>query len=223
MTLANRNGVAMSSGWLSCRSGATVERAGLALAGALMLGSGCSSGDAADPGDAVERSTPAGGGAQAGNPVAGADGNVSTDRSSQAAAAALTAETNAGCSAIAPFYWEIGDSGESLASGNVGSGAPGASTVMAIASASKWLFGAYAVQKLGAEPDAMTVPFFNLTSGYVGPESCSASGNVDSCLGGAGVHTAAEVGRFFYAGGHLQKLASLLVSAPMTTPRSPLK
>jgi hypothetical protein len=128
-----------------------------------------------------------------------------------AAAATTTAETNANCIAVAPFYWEIGDASGALISGSVGSGAPVASTVMAIASASKWLFGAYAVQKLGGMPSAMDVPFFNFTSGYAGLESCAPSGTIDDCLtGAAGAQSAADVGRFDYNGAHLQKLASLM-------------
>jgi hypothetical protein len=204
----------MSSDGCWSRRGMGVERGALVLIGALIAGSGCSGGDAAAlPADmsGVMTGTAAEGGAGAAGRGGAAGNTASPDRSSQDAAAASTAETAAGCSAIAPFYWEIGDSGGTLASGSVGSGAPGASTVMAIASASKWLFGAYAIQKLGEAPEAMNAPFFNLTSGYVGPESCSASGNIDSCLGGGtGVQAAAQVGRFFYGGGHLQKLASLL-------------
>jgi hypothetical protein len=126
-------------------------------------------------------------------------------------AATTTAETNASCLAVAPFYWEIGDASGVLSSGSVGSSAPVASTVMAIASASKWLFGAYAVQKMGGMPAAMDVPFFNFTSGYAGLDACTPSGTIDDCLAGAaGTPMAADVGKFDYNDTHLQRLASRL-------------
>jgi hypothetical protein len=136
---------------------------------------------------------------------------TSTDVSSRAAAATTTAETNAACVAVAPFYWEIGDDSGALASGSVGSAAPVTSTVMSIASGSKWLFGAYAVQKLGGLPDATYVPFLDFTSGYAGIDSCPPSGTIDDCLAGsAATQLATEVGKFNYNSAHLQKLASLL-------------
>jgi len=143
-----------------------------------------------------------------------AGGGASTAGSKAAAAATATAETNADCTAVAPFYWEIGDTSGTLVSGSVGSSAPVASTVMSIASGSKWLFGAYAVEKMGGTPAAMYVPFLNFTSGYAGfnGNPCpSSSGTVDDCLADpAGTQIAADVGMFDYDGAHLQKLASLL-------------
>jgi hypothetical protein len=146
----------------------------------------------------------------------GTDGNggdTSADAIKKAAAAATTAEANAACVAVAPFYWEIGDTSGPLISGSVGSAAPVASTVMSIFSASKWLFGAYAVEKMGGMPAAMYVPFLNLTSGYagLGGNSCPTSGTIDDCLAGAaGTPIAEDVGKFVYDGAHLQKLASLI-------------
>jgi len=138
-------------------------------------------------------------------------GGVSTDASTEAAAATMTAETNANCMAVTPFYWEIGDASGPLISGSVGSAAPLRSTVMSMASASKWLFGAYAVQKMGGTPAAMYVPFLNMTSGYVGLNSCPASGTIDDCLAStAATLVAASVGKFAYDGAHLQNLASLI-------------
>jgi len=182
------------------RSGQSAERANLVLTGLLIFSSGCSGGEAtAEPGDM---------------PIVGDERSVqaasATDPSSQGAAAAMTAKTNPACLAIAPFYWEIGDSSGTQVSGSVGSAAPAASTVMAIASASKWLFGAYVIQKMGGEPDATYVPFLNLTSGYVGADTCPASGSIGDCAGAAGAQTAAQVGRFDYGGAHFQKLASLM-------------
>lgn len=172
------------------RSGARASRVVMALAASATVSGGCSGGG----GDtSVDASTP-------------------VDASRVAAvAAAATAETNASCLAVAPFYWEIGDASGTLISGSVGSAAPVASTVMSVASASKWLFGAYAIQKMGGIADAMYVPFLNLTSGYVGLNVCPPAGTIGDCLvGAAETPIAADIGKFAYDGAHLQKLASLM-------------
>src|SRR5436309_837865 len=165
----------MSSGWCSVRSGLEAGRVFMALGAIAIFSGGCSGG-----------------------------GGTSTAGSKEAAAATATAETNAACIAVAPFYWEIGDAGGTLVSGSVGSAAPVASTVMSIASSSKWLFGAYAVQKMGGTPAATYIPFFNMTSGYAGAtsNSCPPSGTVDDCLADpAGAPVDAEVGKFNYNDG----------------------
>jgi hypothetical protein len=142
----------------------------------------------------------------------GGDGTGTTG-SKQAVAATATAETNASCIAVAPFYWAIGDTSGTLVSGSVGAGAPVASTVMSIASGSKWLFGAYAVQKMGGTPASMYVPFLNFTSGYVGfnGNRCPSSATVDDCFADlGGMQIEADIGMFDYDGAHLQRLASLM-------------
>ena len=65
--------------------------------------------------------------------------------SSQAAAATATAQSNPLCSVatLGSYYWEIGDRNGVLVSGSMGAGGVFASTVMNIASASKWLFAGY--------------------------------------------------------------------------------
>ena len=66
-------------------------------------------------------------------------------------AADTTVSGDQACTSLTPFYWEIGDKGGTLASGTGGdkSGAPPSSTsLMAIASASKWVFSSYALEKL---------------------------------------------------------------------------
>jgi hypothetical protein len=92
-------------------------------------------------------------------------------RPSSASAANSTALANADCTAIQPFYWEIGDQGGALASGS--SSATGqtpvlSSTPMSIASASKWIYGMYVLQKRGgvANLTSADIAFLNFTSGY---------------------------------------------------------
>jgi hypothetical protein len=88
-----------------------------------------------------------------------------------AAAATQTAQSNASCTAIQPFYWEIGNGEDSLASGSstqVGGTAIAATTRFPIASASKWIYGMYVIQQRGgaANLSATDIKFLNFTSGY---------------------------------------------------------
>jgi hypothetical protein len=88
-----------------------------------------------------------------------------------APAAAQTAQNNAMCTAIQPFYWEIGDGDGALASGSStqsGGAAVTAATKWVIASASKWIYGMYVVQNRGgaANLSAADIRFLNFTSGY---------------------------------------------------------
>lgn len=134
----------------------------------------------------------------------------------QAATATAQSKTNA-CAPIQPFYWEIGDATQRLAGGSVN--APGASnavdanTVMNIASASKWLYGAYVAERRGGALTSEDIRFLNFRSGYTnfGFSGCEPADTVASCVarGDNGVQTAANIDRFFYNGGHMQKHASL--------------
>ena len=144
-------------------------------------------------------------------------------------AATATAQNNALCGApITPYYWEIGDQNGLLASGSIGSGANGptvATTTVAVASASKWLYGAYVTQIRGSvsklTPD--DINFLHFTSGYtnIGDSSsssaCPSSLNPDTvnqCLtlsNPQGVSYSAQdpttVGKFDYDGGHMENHA----------------
>lgn len=82
-----------------------------------------------------------------------------------------TAGNDARCTAIQPFYWEIGNRDAALASGSstqAGGTPVQADTVFPIASASKWIYGIYVVQQRGgaANLTANDVGFLNFTSGY---------------------------------------------------------
>lgn len=133
-------------------------------------------------------------------------------------AAEKTVKSNAACTSLTPFYWEVGDTTGVRASGQSGSGAPGADTRMAIASASKWIFAAYALEKKGnvALSETNDVPFLNFTSGYSGfilPTCPGVNGTVDECLEGTrGELTATEAANrtYNYNSGHMQKYASLI-------------
>ncbi|NRF66281.1 hypothetical protein HLB44_04725 [Aquincola sp. S2] len=134
-------------------------------------------------------------------------------------AAATTAANSASnaCAAIRPFYWEVGDKVQRQAGGSVRAAGNAtvyeAGTVMNIASASKWLYGAYVAEQRGGALTAEDITFLNFTSGYVNfpVNGCEPGDTVASCVarGSNGQQTPAEIGRFHYNGGHMQKHASL--------------
>ncbi len=139
------------------------------------------------------------------------------DPSGRATLAATTAATSApACTLLGNFYWEIGGAGGRLASGAVGS-EYSASSTMDIASASKWVFGAYANEVTRHRAlSADEIRKLNLTSGYTSQNqlSCLLALRVQGCL--AGPQTAANEGAFHYNGGHLQRLAIDLGLGPHT-------
>ena len=133
------------------------------------------------------------------------------------AAAAATAQSSTNpCATITPFYWEVGDRNARLASGSVDSATSStsytASTPMSIASASKWLYAAYVVQKRNAVLSDSDVKFLTFRSGYTNFSQCLPSQSVDTCLAyqSNGLHSDATDGLFAYGGGHMQKHASLI-------------
>ncbi|MBC7919277.1 MAG: hypothetical protein H7Y28_15855 [Rhodoferax sp.] len=133
----------------------------------------------------------------------------------RAQAATTTAQSSANaCAPIRPFYWEIGDVGAAKVFGSV-SGAGdtpiAASTAMPIASATKWLYASYIAEVRGGVLTASDIQFLNFRSGYTNFSICLQGQTVDSCLtaGNNGLQTPANVGKFFYDGGHMQKHASL--------------
>ena len=154
--------------------------------------------------------------------VSGCGGGGSDDAaggpppSSAAAAAIATANSSSNaCNAIRPFYWEIGDSGGALVSGSVNSSSDPtvyvASTWLSVASASKWVYSSYFVQRTGAL-SASDVKFLNFQSGYASPGfSCEPGQTVQECVdfGSNGAYDAADDGAFSYSGAHMQKHASL--------------
>jgi hypothetical protein len=142
-------------------------------------------------------------------------GNSVTDQQ-RIRAATATAHHNNFCTAIRPFYWEIGDRTATLASGSVNSSTSGitytANTAMSIASASKWLYGSYVVQKRGTTLTADDYRYLNFHSGYTSFRECQPDHTVAQCQAyqDNAVYTAANDGKFFYDGGHMQKHATLL-------------
>ncbi|HET7174504.1 MAG TPA: hypothetical protein VFK21_00700 [Gammaproteobacteria bacterium] len=138
-------------------------------------------------------------------------------------AADSTVSSDPACTSLTPFYWEIGDKGGALASGTGGdksSAPPSSTSLMAIASASKWVFSSYALETLDVSASnpltATQAQYLNFTSGYVNmtDASCFATDSVGGCfsasnlLGGTnGDQTTADEGHFYYNGGHMQAMA----------------
>lgn len=151
----------------------------------------------------------------------GSSGDASLQQRKQAAEA--TASDNSLCTGLTPFYWEIGDKDGVLDSGTGGDGSatpPNSASFMAIASASKWIFAAYALERLdvsAANPlTTAEVQELNFTSGYdnLSDASCLLNTTVGGCLGASnslgGLNSdrnSGDVGHFFYNGGHMQTMA----------------
>lgn len=150
-----------------------------------------------------------------------------------ATAVAQTALGNAACTAIQPFYWEIGNGDARLASGSStqAGGTPlTAATKLPIASASKWIYGIYVVQRRGgaANLTAEDINFLNFTSGYtymdtsVSRATCSAPASgpnsINYCLTlpsstpgkTYASHDPDTDGLFFYNSGHEENHAGQL-------------
>ena len=141
-------------------------------------------------------------------------------------AAQSTAANTANCNLISPFYWEIGDKSGALASGSIGidssTGNPVTATSnVSIASASKWIYGMYVVQKRGgvANLTAQDINFLHFTSGYTYmgsdtttstcPPPASGPDSIDACLtlvNSSGepfdAQNPATEGIFYYDSGH---------------------
>lgn len=129
-------------------------------------------------------------------------------------AAQAVAESDSQCQDARPFYWEIGDAHQVLAHGQVGKDAPDASTKLQIASASKWIYGAYVAQRRGGSLTAEDIRFLHFRSGYTKFRMCRQGQTVQACqeslLNGHGGQDKDTVGRFAYSGGHMQQHAVLM-------------
>lgn len=137
------------------------------------------------------------------------------------AATATAQSTSNDCASINPFYWEVGDKNSRLASGSIqsGGGTPvyTASTVMSIASASKWIYAAYVVQRRQGQLTDDDIKFLTFRSGYTNFSNCQSNQTVDECVAYQqnGVHSNLTDGKFSYGGGHMEKHASLNGLGPL--------
>jgi CubicO group peptidase (beta-lactamase class C family) len=124
-------------------------------------------------------------------------------------AAEKTAREDPACVAVRPFYWSIGDARGLQAEGRIGLRAPNADTPMPIASASKLVYGAYVVQKHGGRLSASDVRDLTFESGFTDFDHCRKGQTVAQCEAWRhnGDREAANEGRFYYNGGHMQRHA----------------
>lgn len=126
-------------------------------------------------------------------------------------AADATAQANAFCTTITPFYWEIGDTTAALGSGTIGGTTPTASTFLQIASATKMFFGAYLLEKTGGTLTLADTKSLTMKTGYtnLNPLSCSGTFTVLGCFnaGANSAYNAIDNDMFSYNGGHFQKRA----------------
>ena len=131
-------------------------------------------------------------------------------------AAAKAAANGSACASAQPFYWEIGDTGGVIVSGQVGT-LYDRDTRMNLASASKWPFGAYVLERYNGVPsgtveDDLIRDALRMLTGYKSFNQllCTLSPKVSSCFNWAGNHTQdpAAVGVFYYSGGNDQYAAA---------------
>ncbi len=139
------------------------------------------------------------------------------------AAARATATGQPLCTSIAPFYWEIGDAGGRRVGASQGNASYTAATPMLVASASKWLFGAYLVQlRTNAQGvttlSAADLKALHMQTGYssLAYRLCLGTQTVAQCfhassllLGANDRYQQADDGAFTYDGGHFQKYAAV--------------
>lgn len=129
-------------------------------------------------------------------------------------AAHRTAKQAAACVAAQPFYWEVGHAQRALASGQAGDAGPDGHTQLALASASKWLYGAYVAERREGQLTNEDASFLNFTSGYTRFRVCLPNQTVAQCqsslINGFGRIDRATQGLFDYNGGHMQKHATLM-------------
>jgi len=108
------------------------------------------------------------------------------------------------------YYWEVGNSTGVQDSGRIGTEAPTATTPLEIASASKWLYGSFALER-NPVPSIIDVHYLTMTSGYNDFTRCYAFQTIAACAsaGDNDKYTAVEDGEFSYGGGHMQQHAVL--------------
>lgn len=136
------------------------------------------------------------------------------------AAAATAAANGAVCTDAAPFYWEIGGaSGAPIVSGQRagGAGTPTytRTTTVPLASASKWVFAAYVLQRYNGLPTGTSgtaiIDALDMKLGYTNLNDllCSYSFTVSGCftIGQNENYDAAAAGKYFYNSGHGQYVA----------------
>lgn len=174
----------------------------------VILATGCGGGAA--------NSDRAGAGPRSPSALSGLVGATAPAVAARAAAATAAANSSInGCSTIRPFYWEIGDRNGALVWGSVDAEGVATTytggTVIPVASASKWLYSAYFIQRTAGALSSEDIKFLTLRSGYTRFLMCPQSVTVMRCLD---IDFNAKFipeneGLFFYGGGHMQEHAAI--------------
>ncbi|CAH0441649.1 serine hydrolase family protein [Ralstonia pseudosolanacearum] len=125
------------------------------------------------------------------------------------AAVESTLQHAAACQHMGDYYWEIGDADRVLLQGQQGRRVD-ADRPVRLASASKWVFGTYVVERQQGKLTPAIIDALTMRSGYdaLNPRLCNRDDTAQSCFarGRNGTLTPGHVGRFSYNGGHDQKL-----------------
>lgn len=195
----------------------------LIASSALLCACGGGSGDTS--GAPPQSST---GAAGAPTPAAGTDSGAAAQPPVNKLAAAITAAKTAASSdplcdtaTLGDFYWEIGDAASDapLVANTQGGGSVTATSRFDIASASKFVFGAYVLEKKGIDAVRNNPSLHDglrFLSGYTGfnDDACIGKLTIGACYA-AGNQANATLpdpntqGRFYYDSGHDQKLAAV--------------
>lgn len=128
------------------------------------------------------------------------------------AAAAAAAAKGPACMAARPFYWEIGDLNGAIAFDHVGGKSYDRYSLMDLASASKWPFGAYVVERYAGTLPAETGDALLMLTGYkpFNPSLCTLVPTVKGCFNMIGNHTQDPdvIGEYYYSSGNSQYAAA---------------
>ncbi len=165
--------------------------------GALVCALGCGGGDSGG-----------GGGAPDGGGSAVDAGDTTPTLDERVSAAENAAQSDPACTAIAPFYWQIGDADGGAGEGSIGA-EYAADTMLQIASGSKLVWGAYVVERFADDMGGIDVAAMTMRSGYTSFDHCPGALTVRGCfeMGENAQHNADDDGYYFYGGGHFQKHA----------------
>ena len=89
---------------------------------------------------------------------------------------------------------------------------------MSIASASKWVYSTYFVQRQSGILTDADIKFMTFTSGYTDFSQCSQGQTVQQCVDSDNnnIYSPAADGKFSYGGGHTEKHASINGLGPLT-------
>lgn len=130
---------------------------------------------------------------------------------------AVAAASGSSCTAARPFYWEIGQSsGSPVVSGQVGGTDYARTTTVALASASKWIFGAYVTERYSGIPTGSSgdtiVASLKMLEGHTSfnPLACKLTFRVNACqtIGDNEDVDTSKIGDFNYGGGDGQYAAA---------------